>query len=117
MISNEYLENKELLWQDVRENIKKELSEQTFKTWIDPVTLYRFDNDSATLAIPNSFYGSWLREHYQDLITSSFAILIGKKPIIRYHVQEDDAATVNKILSPVSPLTPIVKKTPFISFL
>ncbi len=90
MINNEYIENKELLWKNALENIKKELSEQTFKTWIDPVTIYSFEKNTITLNIPNSFFGSWLREHYQDLITSSCAILIGKKPQIKYHIQEEE---------------------------
>jgi chromosomal replication initiator protein len=80
------LENKDYLWGAVRETIKAELSQQSYKTWIEPLSLYAADTTSVTVAIPNSFFGTWLRDHYHDLITSCFAAVLGEKPELSYFV-------------------------------
>lgn len=88
MVDKESLDNTAILWEKVRANIKKELSEQSFATWIEPLSLLSFVNDTVVLGIPNSFFSSWLREHYHDLITSSFAAFLQIKPTIDYVVDE-----------------------------
>jgi chromosomal replication initiator protein len=86
MIDVPFPENTEALWTKVRTNIKSELSEQSYITWIEPINLRSFDKENVTLDIPNSFFGTWLRDHYQDLITSSFAAILGTKPNILFHI-------------------------------
>ena len=93
MIENQYPKTLDVLWEKVRQNIKKELSEQTFSTWITPVSIYSHDGNTVTLEVPNSFHSSWLREHYQDIITTSFALSLGENPTISFYVPPEEPSS------------------------
>ncbi|MBU1863035.1 MAG: chromosomal replication initiator protein DnaA [Candidatus Omnitrophica bacterium] len=86
---DEVVNNSHELWKKVRKIVQKDLSEQTYLAWIEPVSLYSFEHDIVTLEVPDSFFGTWLQERYHDLITSSFAVLLGKKPTIEYRIAEE----------------------------
>ena len=89
--------DKTALWDEVRTNIKKELSEQTYKTWIEKLSIFSIKDNIVSILVPDKFYGSWLREHYQDIIRSSFAIALGEKPEITYVEKEEEKKEDEKI--------------------
>ncbi len=76
------------IWQKALENIKRELSEQSFKTWIEPARFQRLENNVLSLEIPDKFYGDWLREHYQDIIRGAISEIAGFKPEVQYIVRD-----------------------------
>ena len=76
------------IWQKALENIKRELSEQSFKTWIEPARFKKLENNVLSLEIPDKFYGDWLKEHYQDIIRGAISEVAGIKPNIEYIVRD-----------------------------
>ena len=76
------------LWQKALANIKQELSEQSFKTWVEPAHFQKFEDGVLFLEVPDKFYGDWLKEHYQDIIRGAFGDAAGAKPEIRYVVTD-----------------------------
>ena len=76
------------IWQKALENIKRELSEQSFKTWIEPARFQKLENNTLSLEIPDKFYGDWLKEHYQDIIRGAISEVAGLKPEVRYIVRD-----------------------------
>jgi chromosomal replication initiator protein len=76
------------IWQKALENIKRELSEQSFKTWIEPARFKKIENNVLSLEIPDKFYGDWLKEHYQDIIRGAVSEVAGFKPEIQYVVRD-----------------------------
>src|SRR3989338_5246550 len=74
------------VWLKILNGVKKELSEQSFKTWVEPVQPIDLKDGILTLQVPDKFYGDWLKEHYQDIIRVSACDVIGLKPEIRYLV-------------------------------
>lgn len=81
-------ENCLLGWNKIRAILARELSEQSFKTWFEPVRCLDFDESSVTLAVPDSYYGKWLRNHYENLILSAIEEVLGGQRQIKYIVAE-----------------------------
>lgn len=76
------------LWEKALLNIKRELSEQSFRTWVEPANFQKFEEGTLFLEVPDKFYGDWLKEHYQDIIRGAVAEVAGTRPEIRYIVSD-----------------------------
>ncbi|MFA5167665.1 MAG: chromosomal replication initiator protein DnaA [Candidatus Omnitrophota bacterium] len=76
------------LWEKICSILSRELSERSFKTWFEPVSLLGVSEDSLTLSVPDHYYGKWLEDHYQNLILSSVEEVVGHPLRIAYHVVE-----------------------------
>ena len=60
--------NVEILWQNVLNEIKDELSSLAFDTWFSDVKLVELDNGVATIEVPMSIHKKHLSDNYFDLI-------------------------------------------------
>lgn len=76
------------LWPKALLNIKQELSEQSFKTWIEPAKFLKFEEGKLILEVPDKFYGDWLKDHYREIICGAIHEVIGIKPEIFYVVSD-----------------------------
>lgn len=59
------------LWDSALATLRSRLSEENFRTWLEPVQLDRLDEHSVVLRVPNRFYADWLSLHYMSLILES----------------------------------------------
>lgn len=59
------------LWDSALASLRSRLSEENFRTWLEPVQLDRLDGKTVVLRIPNRFYADWISTHYLDLILES----------------------------------------------
>jgi len=89
------------LWEKVRLILSRELSDQSFKTWLEPVRCLDLSPHTITLGVPDNYYGQWLKNHYENLILSSLEEVLGASRQIQYQVME--VATPAKIPFPESP--------------
>ena len=74
------------LWKKICAVLSRELSERSFKTWFEPVSLLAVSPDSLTLSVPDHYYGKWLEDHYQNLILSSVEEVFGHPLALVYQV-------------------------------
>lgn len=74
-------------WQRILGLIQKELSERSFQTWFSSVRCLKLTADELVLAVPDAFYGNWLREHYHDLIRSSSEEILNTRPEVTYELR------------------------------
>ncbi|NCC68502.1 MAG: hypothetical protein EOM14_09995 [Clostridia bacterium] len=55
------------LWRKICVILSRELSERSFKTWFEPVSLLESSPEAITLSVPDLYYGKWLeRRHAQS---------------------------------------------------
>ncbi len=59
------------MWEKVLENLKRELPEQSYKTWFSPLKVIRTSDSRIEIAVPDSFFKSWIEEHFQSNIRSA----------------------------------------------
>ena len=76
------------LWKKICSVLSRELSERSFKTWFEPVSLLAISPSSLTLCVPDQYYGKWLEDHYQNLILSSVEEALGYPLSLVYRVVE-----------------------------
>lgn len=81
------------LWKKICSILSRELSERSFKTWFEPVSVLGSSPESLTLSVPDQYYGKWLEDHYQNLILSSAEEVLGYSPRLVYQVVEPPKAT------------------------
>ncbi len=74
------------LWKKICALLSRELSERSFKTWFEPISLLAVTADSLTLSVPDQYYGKWLEDHYQNLVLSSVEEVLGHPLKIVYQV-------------------------------
>lgn len=74
------------LWKKVCVLLARELSERSFKTWFEPLSPLEISSDSLVLGVPDSYYGKWLEDHYQNLILSSVEEVAGSPLKVAYQV-------------------------------
>ena len=63
----------ESVWNEALSYIEVKVPKQVYDTWFTPIVLERIDESTAYLAVPNKFFGDWLRQHYGDLLAESVA--------------------------------------------
>jgi len=78
------------VWEKVQLQLSKELSEQSYKTWLEPLRLLSLDEEKIVLRVPDNYFGKWLRDHYHDLIQSSLRDVLGAPRTILFHVAEEE---------------------------
>lgn len=76
------------IWEKIRTVLSRELSQQSYKTWIEPVRCLDFTETAITLAVPDNYYGQWLKDHYENLVLSALEETVGGKRQIIYQVAE-----------------------------
>lgn len=59
------------LWDSALGTLRSRLSEENFRTWLEPVQLEHLDDRRVVLRVPNRFYADWLSLHYMSLILES----------------------------------------------
>lgn len=75
-------------WQRIQQVLARELSEQSYKTWFERLPCVELNDFALILGVPDSYYGQWLKEHYQNLIASAVKEIVGTPREVKYIVQE-----------------------------
>lgn len=84
-------------WNKARAVLAKELSDQSYKTWLEPVTCQDLNETQITLGVPDHYFGQWLKNHYENLILSTLEEILGSKRQIQYRIFEKPKAEAPKI--------------------
>lgn len=60
------------IWDEIKNQIRSELSKNTFLLWISPITFREKQDKSVILDCPNKFSRNWVMENYSVLIQDMF---------------------------------------------
>lgn len=64
-------------WDKIKLFLSRELSEQSFKTWFEPVICVNFSDTELVLGVPDHYFGQWLKDHYHELLISCVRDALG----------------------------------------
>ena len=78
----------EHLWTKVVEDLRREIPESSFETWIAPVKVSSNSPGTLNLKVPNKFYQVWLSENYEEIIKSKATEVWGRPMELAYIVEE-----------------------------
>jgi chromosomal replication initiator protein len=60
------------VWEQVKDQIRSELSKNSYSLWIDPISCLETTTTSVMLGCPNRFSRNWVTENYLPLIQEKF---------------------------------------------
>ena len=85
-------ENINELWNTAKELLKNETTAITFLTWIQPLEIKSFRDNTVVLVATNKFQRDTLEKKYIDLLTNTFNVITHKKcqVFIQLEDEEDD---------------------------
>jgi len=83
----------EELWAKVVGELRKEIPESSFETWIAPVKVSSNSPNSLRLEVPNKFYQVWISENYEEIIKNKIQEVWGKPMDLAYTISVEEPST------------------------
>lgn len=74
------------VWEKCLVTIKAAISEQSFKTWFEPIRPVRLEDNVLTIQVPNKFFYEWIEEHYLDVLRQCIKHELGKSGRLEYFI-------------------------------
>ncbi len=74
------------VWDGCLRTIKRNVSQQSYKTWFEPIRPVDLANGSLTIQVPNKFFYEWLEEHYVQLLKLSIRQELGDRGRLEYQI-------------------------------
>ena len=74
------------VWDSCLRTIQKNVNNQSFKTWFEPIKAVSLTDDSLTIQVPNKFFYEWLEEHYVSLLKMTIRQELGDKGRLEYQI-------------------------------
>ncbi len=78
-----------LLWNEVLSVLRNYLDEVQFRTWFKPLKVINEDTSSIEVAVPDTFFKSWIEEHYSPHIKSALERCNATNVAIIFSVRPD----------------------------
>ncbi len=75
------------IWEAALGEIEMEVSRPNFETWLKDTRGISYENESFTIAAPNTFIAEWLENRLRSLIKKTLATIIGRKVNVQFVVQ------------------------------
>lgn len=73
-------------WEGCLRTIRKNVNEQSFKTWFEPIKPIKLTGSVLTIQVPNKFFYEWLEEHYVPLLKMTIRQELGEKGRLEYQI-------------------------------
>ena len=93
--STEITEKLKQNWESIKNSIRSDagITEVSYKTWIDPLTVYGFDNSTNTVKIfypsDNDFAKTYIKSHYIDFIKFNISNFLGSMVDVSFLLNND----------------------------
>lgn len=74
------------VWGNCLQTIQKNVNQQSFRTWFEPIKPVRLENNALTIQVPNKFFFEWLEEHYVTLLKTTIRRELGDRGRLEYQI-------------------------------
>lgn len=74
------------VWDRCLDIIRRNVNQQSFKTWFEPIRPVRLENGALTIQVPNKFFYEWLEEHYVALLKMTIRKELGERGRLEYQI-------------------------------
>ena len=85
------------LWARCLSTIRDNVSEQTFRTWFEPIQAVHLRDNALTVQIPNRFFYEMLEEHYVAVLRTAIRRELGPGGRLEYQIVVKKAETVEAL--------------------
>jgi chromosomal replication initiator protein len=93
----------DLIWSQCLQDIKKNISTQTFVTWFKPIKPLALENSELKLQLPSQFFFDFLEGHYKQLMQNSLTNAMGESAHFTYVIKTEKNVPQKMTPAPVKP--------------
>lgn len=83
------MSNAREIWDRCLQIIRKEISEDSFKTWFEPIVPLAIENDVLLVQVPTLFFYEWIEEHYVQPLSKAILQVLGSNGRLEYSIIVD----------------------------
>ena len=76
-------------WTRLLDRARLELSEQTFKTWLEPTEPLKLDGEKLFIGAPDRFAAEWNESKHAELLRSLAPVALGQPMSVVFQVHEE----------------------------
>ena len=80
----------------IKQKIALIVSEDSFKTWIEPLTFIELQNSTCRIGVPNAFFRDWVSENFESIIVTLLKDVTKEDIKIEYVLKRDEKAAEEK---------------------
>jgi len=80
----------------IKPKIASIISEDSFKTWIEPLSFIDLQNSSCRIGVPNAFFRDWVSENFESIILTLLKDVTKENITIEYVLKRDEKALEEK---------------------
>lgn len=95
-----YPEKGKMDFQKIETLLKKKLSEllsqESYKTWIEPISVEEVSQRKIVLSVPNAFFKEWVIENYGEKIILALNEIVGSDLSVSYAVRKENETSDKK---------------------
>ncbi len=84
----------------IKSRLSQIVSEDNFKTWIDPITFLQYNDGVCSVVVPNAFFRDWIIENFEPLLKTLLRDLTKDEVKIEYFLKKEDARVEKKTPAP-----------------
>ena len=77
------------VWSRILDRARQEVSEQTFRTWLEPTEALEFDGKTIYVGAPDQFAADWNDSKHAELLASLAPVALGHPLRVVFRVHED----------------------------
>jgi chromosomal replication initiator protein len=77
------------VWSRILDRARQEISEQTFRTWLEPTEALEFDGKTIFVGTPDQFAADWNESKHSDFLAGLAPIALGHPLRVVFRVHED----------------------------
>ena len=80
----------------IKPKIASIVSEDSFKTWIEPLAFIELQNSTCRIGVPNAFFRDWVSENFESIIVTLLKDVTKEDIKIEYVLKRDEKAAEEK---------------------
>ncbi len=80
----------EAVWKNCLKIIKDNVNLQSYKTWFEPISPVKLENQILTIQVPSQFFYEWLEDHYVILLRKTIKRELGEEARLEYRIVVDN---------------------------
>ena len=80
------------VWNNCLQIIRDNIPVQSFKTWFEPISALKLEDNVLTVQVPSLFFYEWLEEHYVGLLRKTVKQQLGEEGRLEYNIVVDKSS-------------------------
>ncbi len=96
------------LWERLRNRARQVLSEQIYRTWLEPTEALFLEGNTLIVGAPDQFSADWNESKHADMLTSFAGVALGHPLTVRFKVTEERLARAQMDMFVQPPPAPII---------